>query len=217
MDEQKPTASDSSKSAVVRRLDNVRMAQNVLVIWLDSNIDDNSADCQHMITQLQHVVNTINTFADADQCRDFLTKIYNEKVVMIMSDTLCENFVPLIHDIMQIDTILIFSENKTKYERWAKDWCKIKGIFTEISSICEALKQAVRQCEQNSISISFVSTNGDISNENLDQLDVSFMYTQILKEIILTIKFKQEHIKEFSDYCCEQSSSSHRTTSFGTT
>ena len=30
------------------------------------------------------------------------------------------------------------------------------------------------------------------------------MYTQILKEILLTIDFKQEHINEFLTYCREQ-------------
>ena len=32
----------------------------------------------------------------------------------------------------------------------------------------------------------------------------SFMYTQILKEILLTIDFEQEHINEFLTYCREQ-------------
>jgi hypothetical protein len=27
------------------------------------------------------------------------------------------------------------------------------------------------------------------------------MYTQIMKEILLTIKFEQEHVKELIDYC----------------
>ena len=67
--------------------------------------------------------------------------------------------------------------------------------------ICEALKQAAQQCEQNAISISFMGTSGDVSKKNLDQLDPTFMYTQILKEILLTIKFEQKHIKEFIDYC----------------
>ena len=30
------------------------------------------------------------------------------------------------------------------------------------------------------------------------------MYTQILKEILLTIKFEEKHIKEFIEYCREQ-------------
>ncbi|CAF1336113.1 unnamed protein product, partial [Rotaria sp. Silwood1] len=40
-----------------------------------------------------------------------------------------------------------------------------------------------------------------VSKKKLDELDCSFMYTQILKEILLTIHFEQQHIQEFTDYC----------------
>jgi hypothetical protein len=43
-------------------------------------------------------------------------------------------------------------------------------------------------------------TSGGISKKNLDQLDPTFMYTQILKEILLTIEFDEGHIEEFIDH-----------------
>jgi tetratricopeptide (TPR) repeat protein len=46
-----------------------------------------------------------------------------------------------------------------------------------------------------------MGTGGDVSKKNLDQLDPSFMYTQIMKEILLTIEFEQPHIEEFIIYC----------------
>jgi tetratricopeptide (TPR) repeat protein len=101
----------------------------------------------------------------------------------------------------QVDSIFIFCGNKKRHEQWAKEWPKIKGVFTDIKPICEALKQAAQQCEQNAISISFMATGGGNTTKELDQLDPSFMYTQIMKEILLTISFEQKHIMEFTDYC----------------
>jgi hypothetical protein len=66
----------------------------------------------------------------------------------------------------------------------------MKDVFTEIAPICEALKKVAQQCEHNTISISFMATSGDVSKKNLDQLECSFMYTQILKEILLAIHFE---------------------------
>ena len=37
--------------------------------------------------------------------------------------------------------------------------------------------------------------------ESLDQLEPSFMYTQIMKEILLTIQFEEKHFQEFLEYC----------------
>ena len=186
---------------MLRRRTDITVGQNILLVWLDKNIDDNSSDFQNMVTQLQRVVNTVNKFTNTDRCIDFLTDHYNEKATMIISGALCRNTVPLIHDIDQLDVIFILCKNKRKHEEWANEWSKIKGVFTEIGPICDTFKQVTQQCEQNSIAISFIPTTGDMSTKNLDQLDCSFMYTQIMKEILLSIKFEPTHIREFINYC----------------
>jgi hypothetical protein len=52
---------NKSKSAVPREQLNIQM------VWLDSNIDENSADYRNTITQLRRTVSTVNTFIDRDQ------------------------------------------------------------------------------------------------------------------------------------------------------
>ncbi len=100
---------------------NARMMQNILLIWLDNNIDENNTDCRNTITQLRCSVNTINTFTNTDRCIDFLTDIYDENVCMIISGALCQHLVPLIHPVIQLQTIFIFCRNKTQLEQWAKN------------------------------------------------------------------------------------------------
>ena len=77
----------------------------------------------------------------------------------------------------------------------------MKGVFTDITPICEALKQTPQDCDHNSVSISFVQKADGSSNQDLDTLDQSFMYTQILKEILLTIEFEQSHMNDFLSDC----------------
>ncbi|CAF1262994.1 unnamed protein product [Adineta steineri] len=170
--------------------------QNVLLIWLDNNIDENNTDCSNTIKQLKRVVNNVNTFTDGEECVEFIQTITNNKVCMIISGSLGKHIVPHMHDMSQIDTIFIFCNNQEWHKQWTKEWPKIKGVFIDITSICEALKQAAHQCEQNAISISFLA-----SNKKLDQVDPSFIYTQILKEILLTINFEDKHMNEFITYC----------------
>lgn len=77
-------------------------------------------------------------------------------------------------------------DNKGKYD-----------VFTNISSIREALKQTVQYCDQNSTLISVISTNDRICNQDLDRIDQSSMYIQKLQEILLTIEFEGKKIKQF--------------------
>jgi tetratricopeptide (TPR) repeat protein len=181
------------------------MVQNFHLVWLDGSIDEvNSDDCRNSITKLRQVVNTVNTFTDMDECIDFINSIKEEKAFMISSGALGQTTVPVVHDKPQVSTICIFCGNKARHEQWAKQWPKVKGVYTDINPICEALKQAAQECDHNSISISFFKTTGGASNQNLDTLDSSFMYTQILKKILLTINFEQSHINDFLTYCREE-------------
>ncbi|CAF1473012.1 unnamed protein product [Adineta steineri] len=192
-------ASTFSRNTVEnRRGINMKRMQSVLLIWLDSNINENNADYGNTIKQLKRVVNNVNTFTHSEECIEFIQTITDNKVCMIVSGELGKHVVPHVHDMSQVDTIFIFCNNQEWHKQWTKEWPKIKGVFTDITSICVTLKQTAHQCEQNAISISFVA-----SNKKLDQLDPSFMYTQILKEILLTINFEDKHFKEFINYCRE--------------
>ncbi|CAF1155736.1 unnamed protein product [Adineta steineri] len=170
--------------------------QNVLLIWLDSNVDKNNEDCQNTITQLRRAVNDINIYTDVDQCLEFIQTIIDKKVCMIIPGYFGQHIVPRVHNMPGVDSIFVLCGSKERHEQWVKNWPKIKGVFTDIKQICEALKSTAQQCDQNNMPMSFVG-----SNKNLDQLDPPFMYTQILKEIILTISFDQKHIQDYLDYC----------------
>ena len=152
MAEKKSTTSVQPKDATAPRgRINVQMVQNVLLIWLDGNVDENSSDCRNTITQLRRSMNNINIFTDSEECLQFLTDMQDEKSCMIISGALGQQIVPRIHDLAQVDTIFIFCGNKKYHEQWAKNWAKIKGVFTEITPICEALKTTAKQCEQDAI------------------------------------------------------------------
>ncbi|CAF1154693.1 unnamed protein product [Adineta steineri] len=191
-------ASAVPKGAEGRRRINLQRMQSVLLIWLDSNIDENNEDCQNTITKLRRAVNNINTFTNSDQCLEFIQTIVDNKVCMVVSGSLGQNIGPRAHNMSQVDSIFIFCRSRRYPEQWAKDWPKIKGVFTDIQPICKALKSAAHHCEQNGIPMSFVGTN-----KKLDQLDPSFMYTQIIKEILLTIDFDQNHLQDYINYCCD--------------
>jgi tetratricopeptide (TPR) repeat protein len=177
------------------------MVQNILLVSPNKNIDDNSGACRNTIDQLQRLVNDLITFTDDDECIEFIETIDDTKACIIIPGYLGQHIVPRVHKMPQVDSIFIFCSNTERYEEWARYYSKIKGIFTDVTPICEALNQATHRCEQNAISISIMAITGDISKNNPDQLDSSFMYTQILKEILLTIKFEARHIDEFIEYC----------------
>ena len=179
-----------------------RVVQNVLLVWLDVNITSSNEDSQNILQQLRSIVNDINLFTDPNDCVDFLSDVQMEKVFIIISDSLGQHLVPFIHPMTQIDAIYIFCGDKRRHEEWTKSWSKIKGVYTQIDSICEALQLAVKQCNQDSIGISFVRIDeGDASSINLDQLDPTFMYTQLFKNALLNMPHDKNAVQDLVRYC----------------
>ena len=188
------------------RILKTRMIQNFHLVWLDESIDEvNDADCRHSIALFRQVVNTVNTFIDADECIDFITDFNQEKAIVIMSDGFSEHVISIIHGISQVIAIFLFRRHTTPQEKWTEQWPKLQGVYTDITLTYEALKKIAHDCEQNSISINFVQPTAAVpSNQSLDTLDCSFMYTQLLKEILLTIDFEPQHFSDFLSYYREQ-------------
>ena len=178
-----------------------RVAQNFVLVWVDSGIDLSNKDSQDALAQLRTVVNDVTICTESDQCIQFLNDIKDEKAFVVVSGSLGQDLVPEIHAIPQLDTIYIFCVNKFRHEQWAQNWAKIRGVCTSMIPICKDLQRAVKQCNEDGIGISFVSKSEGMSSENLDQLEPSFMYTQILKEILLGMEFNKQFITDLANYC----------------
>ncbi|CAF2128412.1 unnamed protein product [Rotaria magnacalcarata] len=186
-----------------------RMVQNYLVIWVDGNIDENTEDCRNTLTQLRAEVSEVNVCTTPEGCVKFLNKMDEGKAFVISSGALGQSLVNDIHGMPKVDAIYIFCGNKARHEPWAKDWPKIRGIFTSIKPICESLKKVAHECDHDSIPMSFVPkrcTSDAASNvQNLSQLPPTYMYSVIFQDIVLEINDDDaKSIKALEIYCKKQ-------------
>ncbi|CAF0790413.1 unnamed protein product [Adineta steineri] len=180
-----------------------RMAQNYLLLWVDASIDQADKDCQDTLAQLKNVINDVNLCTEPNQCIKALNTVDKQQAFVITSGSLGQHLVPEIHGMPQLDAIYIFCANKSKHAAWTQNWKKIKGVHTNIKDICQVLQMAVKQCGQDSIAVSFLTVNEMASTNNLNQLEPTFMYTQLFKEILLDIKYDGKAIEDLTECCRE--------------
>ncbi|CAF0741720.1 unnamed protein product [Adineta steineri] len=170
-----------------------RMAQNYLLVWVDQNIDQTSKDCQDTLAQLRAVVSDVTICTQPDECIAFLDKHNDEKTFVITPGYLGQHLVPEIHGMPKLDAIYIFCGNISNHQQWTKGWNKIKGVHDNIKDICDAIKGGIKQVNQDSIPVSFVTAN---------QLEPNYMYTQIFKDILLEMKHDyNQAINILAVYC----------------
>lgn len=178
-----------------------RMAQNYLLIWLDSHIDESIPECRDTLLHLRRIVTDVNTFTQPAECVQFLRSIPEEKAFLIVSGTLGQQLIPNVHTLPQVDRIYLFCRETIRDQRWTKQWTKVTGVYESIGPICDALQGAVKQTEHDSIPVSFVAMNEEASVRNLDRLEPTFMYTQIFKEILLELDYDETRRKALVEHC----------------
>lgn len=187
----------SSYNLLLRSRHRRIIVQDFVLIWLNSKINELDSVFQHSLTELRLIINTIDTFTDADQCIDFISKIKDQKAFMIISDDLGQITVPRIHDMFQLDSIYVFCGEKSEHDQWIQQWRKVKGVFTQIDSICDVLKRDTQRCGRDSIS-------HNVTSADLNRLDPSFMYTQLLKETLIEMLHDDKEMTELAEFCREQ-------------
>ncbi|CAF1338426.1 unnamed protein product [Adineta steineri] len=179
----------------------VRTTKNFLLVWLHNSTDTvNNNDYQNIIIELQQAVSGVHRFTDADEMVDFITDVAEEPIVLILSEVFVQTMISVAHEIPQVECVYILNENNVQCEQWSNKWRKIKGIYSDIKSIGEALIETSKIYNQDAISISFICASEEASDKNLNQLESSFMYTKIITEILFTIDFDRQHIEEFLAY-----------------
>ena len=177
-----------------QRAREISMVQNVTLVWLDANIDLSNEDFQHSLTQLRRTVTKINTFTNVDPCLDFIQSINDIRVFLIISGALGQTTMPRIHHLSNIDSVYVFCSNKAKHEQWAGDWAKIAGVFNKIDQLCKKLKQDAELLDRTTIPIS-------ITTSDLSHIEPSFMYTQLIKEILLEMDYDDKAMGELITTC----------------
>jgi tetratricopeptide (TPR) repeat protein len=183
-----------------------RVVTTYLLVWLDNNLTVSTGDYQHSLTQLQTVIEEVNLFTETEKCANFLQGVQAEKIFLIASGALGRELVPRIHPLTQIDTICIYCSDKRLNEEWVKKWPKVKGVYTQIKPICEILQLAVKQCDQDSTAVSFAQVSDESASDiNPNQLEPSFMYTQLFKKTLLNMQHDREKaVIDFVRFCQEE-------------
>ncbi|CAF4231231.1 unnamed protein product, partial [Rotaria magnacalcarata] len=169
----------------------------------DPNIDEFNVKFPNSIARLRSIVSWIKVFTLPDDCVDYLTDVTDENVFLFVENSFGKQLVPLIHELPQLYSIFVFCNDNDEQQTWTKEWTKVNGIFTQAEQICSLLKDNVKQCDHNTIPISIVSVD-DLSKPNLNELEPLFMFSQILKEILLEMAYDERAEKKLVQFWREQ-------------
>jgi len=172
------------------------------LIWFDLSIQNSTREFNNAEVELRRIINLIQMFDDFNQCVDYLKQPRSEKLIMIISTSVGHEILSSIHRFPQLQSIYVFGEKSLNDDLWTRGWKKVKGVFTTIKSIVDSLKTEIRQYEDDSTMITITSSTCPI-NATSNELDQSFMYSQILHEILLDMDHPDRAKADLVKFCRE--------------
>ncbi|UJR13533.1 hypothetical protein I4U23_000547 [Adineta vaga] len=166
-----------------------------LVIWLDNE------DIQLILTESQRIPHPVDIFKDDQQCFEFLRKYPDERAFVIISGQYDEETLHRVHDCDQVDSIYFYYKDKRITGEKRNDWSKVKNESSDMVSINKMVDQDIKKSVHNAPPRIYFELNNKTSDVSLDTMNYSFMYSLILKKIVLKLTYNNSDIKEFIDYC----------------
>ncbi|CAM4835623.1 unnamed protein product [Rotaria magnacalcarata] len=189
-----PLKTETTKTSVRQYLP----MENIVVVWLDATTDNIDDDTLNSKVQLQQVARTIRTFIDSEKCIKWIEEIKNEKIFLIVSGQLGEAIMGEIESYSQIALTYIYCQQKSNYEHLGDEYKKVKGIYTDLSTICQRLKVDAKQWENDLNTFQTVPLN---FMQELSPEQLLFIKNQLFKEYLLEIAYDKDAISDFVDYC----------------
>ena len=171
---------------------------------MDANINEDDEDTQHTSQRLRAVVHNVHLFTEIIHCLSFLKNNKSEQALIITSGGLGRSLVPQIHHLLQVEAIFIFCANPDRHHAWAAQWSKLRGVHNRIKPICEALRTAVKQTNEDLTPISLVTPSeglSDRSTASLNRLEPSFMYTTLFKRLLLDMEHEPNEKQAIVHVC----------------
>ncbi|CAF3356854.1 unnamed protein product [Rotaria socialis] len=186
-----------------------RISDRVILCWLDleaRNIEDN---IHRKIEQLRRNVYAVHSFDEWDACIDFITSVDEQDIIylVVKPEHLNDESLSLFDSIPQLKSIfLLCNNNRNYYRERLKSSRKIILIQDNNNNLTSnQIEQNIRQnANQEIVFQIFRSQNDQITDASLlNQLDTSFMYSQLIKEMVVDaeVEYTEDNINDFIDIC----------------
>lgn len=175
--------------------------EDFTIVWLDKNADPVQFDK----TRLRELINYCQIFCNMEDCLAYIHAASLEKIFFIVSGSLGQEIVPIVHDLSQVTFMYIFCADPMKHIEWTKTFNKIQGIFTAEEPLLTKLTKDVALLSNQLSSFNVFSVTKsdyyDRSIKDLNQEQATFMWFQLLIETLILLPRNSKAKYQMLDEC----------------
>jgi hypothetical protein len=186
-----------------------RMSDRNILCCVDLNTSGINGDIHQMIGELHRTFHTLHKFGEWNACIDFITGVYEDDIIYLVTIARYMNYqlLPLFDSLNQVKVISLLCDKNDRscYDEWKKCSCKVIIIQSGSEDSGTQIERNIRQNGNQLISFQTFSplTSGTAHVSSLNRLDSSFMYSQLIKEMLVDAKleYDEDYMDIFVDAC----------------
>lgn len=201
-----------SNTTIPKRLEECNVKKTFheyVVVWLrDGDLDS------EIEFELRQLINYIKVYENEVHCLRYIRTNPKEKIFLILSDSIAENFVLKIHHLDQIQFIYVFCEYFLRYSRcnslvkvekhrqWTKNYSKIVDVYDDRSKLFSKLQEDAHFLSISTISLTIFHLNDDEKSvRECDKDNGTLLWFYLLVEVLLRMPDKSTSKSEMIDEC----------------
>ncbi|CAF0992042.1 unnamed protein product [Didymodactylos carnosus] len=176
-----------------------------LLVWCDSSL--NRDENKTIYEKLRSIINCLRTFDNSDHCEKYIQQVKDEKIVLIVNDRSGRDLIPKIHDLQSVTAIYLYCPSTRTNRQWSMKYKKIVALITQSDELIDNIKKDQRKrnkLETETSTINIFNTSIDKEQKSHTSLNASFMYSQLLTDILLRMKSTLTDKHELINLCKEQ-------------
>ena len=139
---------------------------------------------------LQRIAHAVHFFSDWQRMVDFIQEVKIERIFLIVSGDIDGDLIHSAHNLDQIVSIHIFNPMQLLNLAGLK---KVQGTFDSLDQLCKSVLRIKRitECSQSAITTSTL---------DLQSLDPSFVYSKLLKGVLIDLPYDQQARESFAAF-----------------
>ncbi|CAF1324503.1 unnamed protein product [Adineta ricciae] len=186
-----------------------RMVDRVILCYFDVNTRDMETNVQRIREEFRSNIHTFHEFNDWDVCIDFITDANETDIVCLYTkdEYLSDDLLSVLNSIYQLKSIYtVYYGIPSRYTNHRK---VIPIQYDSVQQLAH-IKQNLRQKANQMISFQTFRLSNDRMEDisKLNRLDASFMYSQLIKEMLIDteLDYDDDYIEMFIEACRTENS-----------
>lgn len=176
-----------------------RIIEDCIIIWF---LNSSTIDAELGKLKLCRIASTVKIFTNYDVFINYITNIRSEVVFLIVPNT--EICVPSIRNSTKIEKTYVFNSSSAELGTDGSKNINVSlNIFNDIHCLCQQLETDIKLYRLDNLVIAVAAplSKTDTTSVDRKKQEASFLYGQLMREILYRFKFENNAKNEFIKFC----------------